>query len=233
MNLIRPHTGILPSAQQALWPFLPQIEPGFVLYGGTAVALHFGHRQSVDFDFFSHAGFDPYVFKSRYDFLKKGVTIQLSRNTLSVLVPTDSGEVQLSFFGGLTFGRVVSPSVCEDNFLRIASPLDLAIQKLKVIQVRSEAKDYLDLDCLFQNGVELSEAMGAAKALYPDFPVAIALRALCYFEDGDVSSIPSTVQERMSEMVRVFTFECPMTKQSEFFDLTAEELATLKVLESQ
>ncbi|MGM0425440.1 MAG: nucleotidyl transferase AbiEii/AbiGii toxin family protein [Thermodesulfobacteriota bacterium] len=29
----------------------------FVLYGGTAIALHLGHRSSVDFDFFSSVNF--------------------------------------------------------------------------------------------------------------------------------------------------------------------------------
>ena len=32
---------------------------GFVLVGGTAVALHLGHRRSVDFDWFTHEKFDP------------------------------------------------------------------------------------------------------------------------------------------------------------------------------
>src|SRR5262245_60249590 len=48
-----PRLDILPDAQRELWPQLsaaPRLS--FVLYGGTAVALHLGHRQSVDFDFF-------------------------------------------------------------------------------------------------------------------------------------------------------------------------------------
>jgi hypothetical protein len=50
---LEPKTAILPKAQQELWPLLTPA-PGFsfVLYGGTAVALHLGHRISVDFDFF-------------------------------------------------------------------------------------------------------------------------------------------------------------------------------------
>jgi len=44
---------ILPPAQLALWPELRQIPAHFVLYGGTAIALRLGHRQSVDFDFFT------------------------------------------------------------------------------------------------------------------------------------------------------------------------------------
>ncbi len=49
-----PRTEILHKAQQEIWPLLaPTPGLSFVLYGGTAVALHLGHRISVDFDFFS------------------------------------------------------------------------------------------------------------------------------------------------------------------------------------
>lgn len=47
-----PRLDILPPAQRSLWPHLAQVPGHFVLYGGTAIALHLGHRQSVDFDFF-------------------------------------------------------------------------------------------------------------------------------------------------------------------------------------
>jgi hypothetical protein len=48
-----PRTQFLPKAQQEIWLLLaPAPRLSFVLYGGTAVALHLGHRISVDFDFF-------------------------------------------------------------------------------------------------------------------------------------------------------------------------------------
>jgi len=46
-----PKLEALPDAQRALWPELAQVPRHFVLYGGTAVALHCGHRASVDFVF--------------------------------------------------------------------------------------------------------------------------------------------------------------------------------------
>src|SRR5215475_12554990 len=54
-----PRLDILPDAQRELWPQLsaaPRLS--FVLYGGTAVALHLGHRTSVDFDFVRSAPLD-------------------------------------------------------------------------------------------------------------------------------------------------------------------------------
>ena len=50
---LAPNFSRMPPSQRKLWPELrPGVELGFVLYGGTAVALHLGHRRSVDFDFF-------------------------------------------------------------------------------------------------------------------------------------------------------------------------------------
>lgn len=47
----QPRLDILPPAQRALWDELGGLPHGFVLYGGTALALRLGHRQSIDFDF--------------------------------------------------------------------------------------------------------------------------------------------------------------------------------------
>ena len=55
MKTFVPRLEILPVVQKAIWPELsPCKDLGFVLYGGTAIALRLGHRASVDFDFFSH-----------------------------------------------------------------------------------------------------------------------------------------------------------------------------------
>jgi hypothetical protein len=59
MGTLVPKLNILPESQQLLWKLLGSTPPDFVLYGGTALALRLGHRQSVDFDFFSSRTFQP------------------------------------------------------------------------------------------------------------------------------------------------------------------------------
>ena len=56
--MLKPRLDILPPAQQSLWPHLSDLPDHFVLYGGTAIALRLGHRESVDFDFFSDVPLD-------------------------------------------------------------------------------------------------------------------------------------------------------------------------------
>ena len=58
MKTFQPRLGILPPSQRALWPKLVAVRERFILYGGTALALHLGHRASVDFDFFSFQPFE-------------------------------------------------------------------------------------------------------------------------------------------------------------------------------
>jgi hypothetical protein len=63
---------------------------------------------------------------------------------------------------------------------------------VKVVQVRAEAKDYLDVCILLRKGIPLETALGAAATLYPGFNPAIALKALTYFVD--VPQVPRDVR---------------------------------------
>src|SRR4051812_41286179 len=81
----------------------------YVLYGGTAVALHLGHRQSVDFDFFRYEPLDKDEIRRTLAFAERATVIQDSPTALAFLAPTVSGLVKLSFFGGLRIGRLREP----------------------------------------------------------------------------------------------------------------------------
>lgn len=58
----KPIFSTLPKNQQRLWSQLgPAKDLGFCLYGGTALALRFGHRESIDFDFFSAEALNAFL----------------------------------------------------------------------------------------------------------------------------------------------------------------------------
>src|ERR1051326_5308366 len=151
-----PKTSILPKAQQEIWPLLaPTAGLSFVLYGGTAVALHLGHRTSVDFDFFRSSPLDMKEIEASFPFLANAKTIQEGINTLVVSVPMPSGPVKVSFFGGLDIGRINDPLQTKDSTLLVASTEDLLATKLKAILDRAEAKDYRDIAALLNASVSL------------------------------------------------------------------------------
>ncbi len=202
MHAFIPRLDILPAPQRALWPELAGIPRDFVLYGGTAIALRLGHRQSIDFDFFTFAEFDPQALFDSLPILHGADTLQRERNTLTVLLDRD-GPVKLSFFGVPRLRALKAPELATDGVMAVASLLDLAATKAAVVQVRAEAKDYLDLDAIFTSGIDLSHALGAAKALYgASFNPQITLKALSYFEDGDLALLPGEIKERVALAAR-------------------------------
>lgn len=190
----KPHLDKLPPVQRRLWPELSNAAHlGFVLYGGTAVALRLGHRPSVDFDFFAEKQLDREAIEGALPFVTQSISIQDKDNTWSLLVPygnTDRDHVKVSFFGAIDFGRVGTPDVTEDGVLQVASLDDLMATKLKVILQRAEAKDYRDVAAMIDAGVSLPRGLAAARALFGlHFQPSESLKSLAYFGDGDLKSL--------------------------------------------
>lgn len=190
-----PKLDILPPAQLRFWREPKNIPREFVLYGGTAVALRLGHRSSEDFDFFSSKAFQPADLLNSLSFAREAEVLQSDSQTLTLRIER-GGPVKLSFFGGLTFGRVAAPDAIESQEFRIASLQDLIATKLKVLWQRAEAKDYLDVAAIIRAGVSLEYGLGCAIALYgATFNPVIVLKALTFFEDGDLNTLKEDVRE--------------------------------------
>ena len=81
-----PKFSILPTAQREIWASLmPAQQLGFVLYGGTAVALHLGHRESLDFDFFRSEPLDKDQMRATFGFAGGAAILQDMPDTLVLL----------------------------------------------------------------------------------------------------------------------------------------------------
>ena len=169
---------ILPPVQRQLWPSRRGLAAaGFVLYGGTAIALRCGHRVSVDFDFFTARPLERAALQRLLPWLESSTVLQDQPGTFTVLSAGDAvrqGGVKVSFFGGLTIGRVAEPEPSSDG-----------------------------VAVLLASGLTLTEGLGAARALYGSaFPVSEALKALVYFADGDLGELPASTQQQLIEAVR-------------------------------
>lgn len=181
---------ILPSAQKIIWPELKSIRDDFVLYGGTAIALRFGHRQSVDFDFFTEKPLHHKKIVRSLPLIENAEILQSEKNTYTVMVPVKDDYVKISFFGGIDFGRVGIPEITGDGNLYIASLQDLMATKLKVLMQRVEQKDYIDIAALLEHGVSLGIGLASSIALFGKvFSVSDCLRALEYFEDPNLKNL--------------------------------------------
>lgn len=194
---LNPRITKLHAAQRRLWPELrPSVALGFVLYGGTAVSLHLGHRRSMDFDFFHERHLDAAAIRESFAFMRDAQTLQQSRDQLVVL----ASGVTVAFFGGLRFGRVGDPLLTADGVLEVASLEDLLAHKLRVILQRAEKKDYEDIVAMLKAGVALDRGLAAARLLRGKaFQPAESLKALAWFMDGDLAELPQSTKAALTK----------------------------------
>jgi len=195
--MFQPCLEILPRAQRVLWDELRHTPEHFTLYGGTALALRLGHRESVDFDFFSPEPFEADRIIKEIHYLDGAEQRAVAKNTLTCVVDRGGGPVKMQFFGGLTLGIVEPRQQPEGAGFWVASLIDVAACKLRVLPERAEAKDYLDVDALLRHGLGLPAMLAAAQVVYGrGFNPLLPLKALSYFDD--VKRIPDDTKKRLS-----------------------------------
>lgn len=228
--MFAPRLDILPPAQRSLWPHLVQVPGHFVLYGGTAIALRLGHRQSVDFDFFSDVDLDGEQKNNllrEITWLNGASVLQNEKDTLTVSVDYMGAPIKLSFFGGVKNGCVCEPDKTDDDVLCVASMDDLFAHKLKVIHDRAEAKDYQDIAVMLASGQSLSRGLAALETLFgSSVPPMVTLKSLAYFNDLNepwrlTDDMKATITRAISgvpntwEKIAVFshTLYCPQSKK--------------------
>jgi hypothetical protein len=198
-----PKLDVLPPEQRRLWPLLSDVPKWFTLCGGTAIALHLGHRESLDFDFFGDRAFNPGDMLNRVAVLHGAEVVQQEPNTVTCLAGDRAMPVRVSFFGVPKLRLSERVLLAEDNGVRVASLRDLAGMKAAVVQRRAEVKDYLDMDALMQAGVSLPQALSSAAAIYgSQFNPDITLKALSYFGEPELAALPAAVKRRLQRAVR-------------------------------
>lgn len=170
---------ILDGKRQEILPLFADFQTDFYLAGGTALALQLGHRDSIDFDFFTDK---PFLTNELYEKItrlfqgRQVVKTQEEKNTLSVLVDE---KIKISFFAYQY--KLIKPLI-ETEYFKIASIEDIALMKLSSITSRSVMKDYVDLYFILQK-ISLSELLGLVKEKFPSSDTNLMLKSLVYFDD--------------------------------------------------
>lgn len=178
------HYEILPQEQKKIYKNLSFLKnKGFILFGGTAIALQLGHRQSIDFDFFTSNKLDKKLKDEILKNLKSDTMLQNEENTLVFL----KNEVKLSFFGDIDFA-IKENSLILDDVLEVANLKSLLATKLKATFDRAEYKDYIDIVEILKKGqITIEEGIDKMFDFFgTDFTASQVLKNLTYFEDGDL-----------------------------------------------
>lgn len=119
------------------------------LAGGTAVGLYFGHRLSVDLDFFTPEEFNSLDLSAIIsEKLKSSFNIAKSRITKNTLV-VNLNEAGFSLFT-YQYPLLDNTVNMENISVPVASQLDLSLMKLVAINQRGSCKDFIDLKFLVE-----------------------------------------------------------------------------------
>ncbi len=170
---------ILDTKRKNILPLLAVFKPDFYLAGGTGLALQIGHRDSIDFDFFTRKTIDTVDLYERLVLIFAGHRIdkiQEEKNTLSVFI---DGNIKLSFFA---YRYPLLEASIEEPFLSIASIVDIACMKLSAIVSRSTNKDYIDLFYILKK-MSLEDVLKHVSRKMPDLDTNLVLKSLVYFAD--------------------------------------------------
>ena len=138
------HKEILTEAQAKLLPLVKQFSRNFYLVGGTAIALHLGHRRSIDYDLFTNKEFENnQIIKKirKFHFIHNMIRNELDQLTL------DINDVKFTFFN---FPYSVNHKVKFKEFLTMPDLLTLAGMKAFALGQRPKWKDYVDLYFILQ-----------------------------------------------------------------------------------
>ncbi len=172
------HKEILTKEQAELLSLLKDFSKDFILVGGTAVALHLGHRRSIDFDLFSNKEFNNkkiYRKISRRYKINKTYLSEPGEYTLEVK------GVKMTFF---EFGHVIEASESLDKIITFPDLLTLAAMKVFALGFRSKWKDYVDLYFIIKGHYSVNEISQKAQEIFKgEFNERILREQLAYFDD--------------------------------------------------
>lgn len=163
----------------------PLVQP-FYLAGGSAAALHMGHRVSVDLDFFTPQ--EHYAAEPLTQQLSKIAPLRVQQQSPGTLVGL-LGGVRISFFV-YPYPLLMEPVELER--CRIAHLLDIALMKLIAISQRGTKRDFVDLYFVCQHDLDLGDLLRQIPDKYAtvSYPSYHLLRALVYFDDADKDASP-------------------------------------------
>lgn len=153
------------------------------LVGGTALALQYGHRQSVDLDFFGRLPEEKDELIEAVKRVGDVTVINRSKIILQLVV----NQVKVDFVDYSRYPWIDEPLQGEGFVL--ASDKDIAAMKVNAIIGRGTRKDFIDLYALLQH-YSLPEIMTFYQKKYPEFSEYRALLSMTYFDDAEMQDMP-------------------------------------------
>jgi len=214
---------LTPATRQAFHQVarLPFIK-SFYLAGGTGLALHLGHRFSVDLDLFSPD--ETSVGPDQRDAMR----MLLDNQSLSITHDNDGTfvatwqDVGISFFRLPLYPLVQLPMILDG--IPLATIPEIGAMKLAAVIDRGTRKDMVDLYYLLQvvSMETIFEVASVKYARVRSFPIS-AIRALAYFADAEALPMPRMLDQtpwpKMKKFLEHQAMEAGRKKLSDLWEL--------------
>jgi len=153
----------------------------FYLAGGTALALQFGHRVSIDLGVFSPSLTDADVLATQ---LSSNLHELEVASTAQRTVEATLAGVPISFFG-YSYPLVAPLVTPEPGLLPLASIDDIAAMKLAAIASRGSRKDFVDLWIILHRGRSAEQCLDSFAEKFATRDLGHVVRSLTYFDDAE------------------------------------------------
>lgn len=152
------------------------------LVGGTSLALQYGHRNSVDLDFFGQIDEDYSVL---HNMLCKYGPLHVLKESKNICIYIIN-NIKVDF---VNYKYPWIDKAIKEDGLCLASPIDIAAMKVNALEGRGTKKDFIDFYFLLQH-YSLNEILDFYKRKYPENSVFRAIMSMTYFEDADEQIMP-------------------------------------------
>jgi hypothetical protein len=183
------HPEVMPPVQQEVLRRLGAAlaSTDFYLAGGTAVAIHLGHRTSIDLDWFTPRGI-PDPMRLAADLKDQGIDLAIHSIAEGTLHAESQG-VRLSFLAYQY--PLLQPTLEWPEYgCRLASLDDLACMKLSAVASRGARKDFIDLHALGRSGFGLAQMLDLYQEKFQTRDIGHVVYSLTYFDDAEEEETP-------------------------------------------
>jgi hypothetical protein len=184
---------ILSSEQQELLPLLKTFKREFYLVGETAIALHIGHRRSIDFDLFKKGSLNINRILGKISRLNHSfIVTRRVEEQLNLIIK----DVKITFFD---YPYPIEAACKFEDIIKMPDLLQLSAMKAFALGRRSKWKDYIDLYYILKEHYSVGQIVSSADSIFGQLFSEKLFRAqLSYFEDIDFSEPVEFLKEEIS-----------------------------------
>jgi len=165
---------------------------GYYLAGGTALAIYFGHRRSLDLDWFTPQPIaDPMALAQR---LRDAGLLFTTGQTAPGTLYGQIGMVRVSLME-FRYPLLQPLTIWANTNCGLASLDDLACMKLSAIAQRGSRKDFYDVRALISRHRPMAEMLELYRQKFSVTDISPVLYGLAYFDDAEGEPDPILLEK--------------------------------------